>query len=1005
MRKSFLPTAARAVSSVLILSALAFPCAHAASLGKLTVLSSLGQPLRAEIELTAVSKDEAGSIVAKLASVESFRKANVEYSPALKSLVFSVEKRGDRQFVRVSSGQAMNEPYVDMLLELKSSSGQLVREYTFLLDPPELRTAAAQVVSPSLVPALSSATQVTPLPPLKQTAPEPVVSEKSVKPTARVAPAKPEKAVAQPAQEKPAKSAKPAKPAEDARVDKGDAEHRVKKGETLAVIAKNNKPDEVSLEQMLVAMYRANPDAFIGNNMNRLKVGKVLSIPDADTAGSIGKSEARKVIVAQVADFTSYRNRLAGAAAQAAPQKATEAGQVGGGQIGAKVEERPTAAAAAQDKLKVSKAEADKGDKSSGKASAEEKLAQDKAAAESQARIKELEKNISDMQAVLQLKNKDLAAQQKQAEKPTAAAASVPAAASAPAASAPATPAPAASAPAASASGASASVSAAAPAPAATKPSVPAKKKFVPPPPPPPEPSFFDELLDNPMMLGGVGVVVLLLAYMLVRRRKKPAQQAIADLPDEGQEPSNSMFGTSGGQSVDTNNSIFNSSFTPSASLLDANEVDPLAEADVYIAYGREAQAIEILKEALRQHPDRNALRVKLLEIYASKKDVHAFDLLASELFSLTKGEGEDWVYVAGIGVSIDPGNPLYAGGELSGDLLANSVSLHSSVTRPMEELDPDARLAAPRHHEAAQSGMPGTDLQISPEQFATPDLSLDLAPAAGTVSSDAPDLAVPAGVAPSDALDFNFGDKPAEALQAIAQTVVETEKPMDDGLDFVLSEPVAALPDFELKPGKSSEAPATLGFDLGDLNIVLHEQDAAPGLDVKELGNEALEYLADFKPSPKAGTQPEPEESAANRSSEMVTEELAETPDYRVAAEHPEIASSAALPDAPQVAPVTSSFDFGSINLDLHQPPSEEPDMTSLAQPEISHPEMPQPGASSVPAVPANDAEMNTKLDLADAYLGIGDKEGACELLEEVIQEGSGEVVERAKAALAKIS
>lgn len=81
-----------------------------------------------------------------------------------------------------------------------------------------------------------------------------------------------------------------------------------------------------------------------------------------------------------------------------------------------------------------------------------------------------------------------------------------------------------------------------------------------------------------------------------------------------------------------------------------------------------------------------------------------------------------------------------------------------------------------------------------------------------------------------------------------------------------------------------------------------------------------------------------------------------------------------------------------------------------SLAQPEISHPEMSQPemaqpAESVVPAIRANDAEMNTKLDLADAYLGIGDKEGACELLEEVIQEGSGEVVERAKMALAKIS
>jgi pilus assembly protein FimV len=77
---------------------------------------------------------------------------------------------------------------------------------------------------------------------------------------------------------------------------------------------------------------------------------------------------------------------------------------------------------------------------------------------------------------------------------------------------------------------------------------------------------------------------------------------------------------------VDTNNSVFNSNFAPSASQLDTNEVDPVAEADVYIAYGRDAQAEEILKEALRTHPERHAVRLKLLEIYVTRKDARAFE-------------------------------------------------------------------------------------------------------------------------------------------------------------------------------------------------------------------------------------------------------------------------------------------------------------------------------------------------------------------------------------------
>ncbi|MBS1187694.1 MAG: LysM peptidoglycan-binding protein [Burkholderiaceae bacterium] len=980
MRKTFFPTAVRAVSSVLVLSALAFSGAHAAGLGKLTVLSSLGQPLRAEIELTSVSKDDVGSIGAKLAPMDAFRKANISYNSALSSLRFSVETRGERQVIRITSSQPMNEPFVDMLLELKSSSGHLVREYTFLLDPAELRTASAQVVTPAGVPALGADAA-----PSRAKAEVPAVK--------KAAPAVEEKP-APVAKAKPAKPAKPAEETKEAKEEKGAAQHRVKKGETLAGIAKQNIHEDVSLEQMLVAIYRANPEAFAGNNMNRLKVGKVLSIPDAEDAGSVGKSEARKVIVAQSSDFTSYRNRLAGAAAQAAPQKAAEAGQVGGGQIGAKVEERPTATTDAKDKLKVARADAAKGDKAAGVASAEDKLAKDKAAAEAQARIKELEKNISDLQGVLQMKNKDMAAQQKQAEKPAASAPAASAAqASVPAASAPAASAAAASVPAASAS-AAASV--------AAKPSAPKKKAA--PPPPPEEPGFFDELLDNPMMLGGLGVVILLLAYVFIRRRKKPKAeplppQTAAELPEESKEPSNSLFGAPGGQSVDTNNSIFNSSFTPSASLLDTNEVDPIAEADVYIAYGREAQAIEILKEALRNHPERNALRIKLLEVYAAKKDLHAFDLLASELYSLTKGEGEEWVYAAGLGVSIDPGNPLYAGGDLSEELLARPTSLQGSVTRPSEELDPDILLATSRKQDLQEQHAEPAGLQIPPEQLQHPDLPLDLEPA-DTAGIEVPPVApvaayeppaAPAEQSPEPAaLNFDLGLSDdfgkVEALKPVEAAATETAKEeADAGLDFVLSEPVAKpaalAPEAQSEPEKKPASDA-LDFDLGALDFAQpkpanEEVASAAGLEVKEFAAEDdLDQLIEFKlQQPVALAEDSLDIEMAQEDVHMPVEEsqkMSETLGAQSASQTHE--------------PAVPAFDFGAINLDL------EPVQTASA-------------STDEPAAAAGNVEMETKLDLADAYLGIGDKEGARELLEEVIQEGSGEQVERAKATLAKIS
>src|SRR5690349_11538458 len=92
-----------------VASAVLATSAYAAGLGKLTVLSSLGQPLNAEIELTAVSADEAGGLVARLAPNEAFRLANIEFNPALQSLRFSVEQRSGRQIVKITSAQPLNE--------------------------------------------------------------------------------------------------------------------------------------------------------------------------------------------------------------------------------------------------------------------------------------------------------------------------------------------------------------------------------------------------------------------------------------------------------------------------------------------------------------------------------------------------------------------------------------------------------------------------------------------------------------------------------------------------------------------------------------------------------------------------------------------------------------------------------------------------------------------------------------------------------------------------------
>lgn len=116
--------------------------AQAAGLGKITVLSALGQPLKAELEVTA-SNEEVASLSARVASREAFRQAGVEYAPALEGLRFSreIKERGGRRYIELTTDWPLNEPFIDMLVELNWASCRLVREYTFLLDPPELQKA------------------------------------------------------------------------------------------------------------------------------------------------------------------------------------------------------------------------------------------------------------------------------------------------------------------------------------------------------------------------------------------------------------------------------------------------------------------------------------------------------------------------------------------------------------------------------------------------------------------------------------------------------------------------------------------------------------------------------------------------------------------------------------------------------------------------------------------------------------------------------------------------
>src|SRR5262245_34503791 len=195
------------------------------------MLSTLGDRLNLEIDLVAVSKEELSTLSARLSGAEAYKQANLQYNAALVGARVSIERRpGGQPYVKITSSRPVNEPFIDVLVELTSSSGRLVREYTVLVDPPGTPPAA---VTAAPAPRPAPAAAPTPTPPVATPAP-------SARRPAAAAPAA------------PMAGAKEYGP--------------IKQGENLSSIARSVAPEGVTLEQMMVGLYRSNPEAFINKN-------------------------------------------------------------------------------------------------------------------------------------------------------------------------------------------------------------------------------------------------------------------------------------------------------------------------------------------------------------------------------------------------------------------------------------------------------------------------------------------------------------------------------------------------------------------------------------------------------------------------------------------------------------------------------------------------------------------------------------------------------------------
>ena len=877
---------------------------NAAGLGRITVQSGLGQPLRAELEVTA-ARDEIPSLVAKVATVDAFRIAGIEYQSALSSVQFSkeVKERNGRRYIEVVSDKPINEPFVDILIELSWSSGRLVREYTFLLDPPEMqKPPAAPLVNPEvktaerapvMIPAMVAGRSVADAPALTSNYP---VSPPARAPQVQTAP--------------------------NGAAAANASKHTVVPGDTLGRIAAQSKPEGISLDQMLVALFRSNRDAFSGENMNRLKAGKILNIPSAEEASRVERTEAKREVVAQAADFNAYRGKLA-ALAQSAPATQTNSSQASSGKIAPKVTDN-VAKPVTGDKLEVSKTEGGKAANAKGQplqgrlSSLEEDLvARDRALREANSRIGDLEKNLNDLKKLAELKSQSGAAMQKQADnsKPGTPAPAVEPANSKPAApTGGVSPAPTAAATSETEKAAPKLAETSATSEAAKAPS---KPKLVVTSPPEPEP----DLLSDTDLLAKIGAgLALLLAIggIFVARRKRKA--IVREEPiTQSSLSANSVFSVSSSiadSNVSKEAPTDYSVSEPATASVD-EPLDAIVEADTFLAFGRDAQAEERLLEGLAADPGRHAIHVKLLEIYAGRRSTLQFNTLAQDLRDQTGGSGPDWERALAMGQNLDPNNALY-----------QTVS-----DTPAPEANPEATMIFSAPVNAPSAEMAAVDAPAaSGLDF---DLGLDdeeAAPAAETAKAETVNI------------DFDLdlgGDAPAQPEPASGGLDIdfELDAPSVSNTEPSVAAPMVADPSdisFDLEMPKAA-APAAADMDL---DLSLPEAEAATTASLDAAG---VDFEFDL------GT---------------------------VKLDAPVL--SAMNPSAP--------LDLDGISLELDAPPTE-------------------PLTMSTADAAGDNPEAATKLELAVAYEEMGDRDGARELLAEVLKEGSASQQAAAKARLDQLS
>ena len=604
----------------------------ALGLGEIHLNSALNEPMNAEIDLIAAAPDELTALRATLASRESFTRYGIDKPPFLSTLTFKVGKSKDgRDVLQVHSTDAIPEPFVTFLVEVNWARGRLMREYTVLLDPPvytpgENPSSSAPVTAPTTTPAppRKSSPPITPTEPV----PAPTTSASST-----------------------LDSGAPGASPGSIRVNRGDTLNKIVHG------IEGPSASPVVIDQTMIAMYRANPEAF-GGNINILRQGSILRVPGADQIAALNQKEAVGEVHRQV---EAWRAGEAGSAPATTGHLRLVTPSAGGSATGT-------------------------GNSSTANSNANN--------AENQAlkdRVKDLEGQLAESKRLIDIKNNELSALQHKlgvpATPPPAAVTPTPVAPPAAVKNVPTPPPAAPPASAVSTPPPAATTTPPTPTPEAVTPKPPVKAK--PAPAPAESGSWIDWVQDNWWAPVALLVVVLGgLGFAAMRRRRGEARGDLnrymddTDVADPRDPTSKLSAMRKGNESfvveesgehpapdfaeepayADAAEGRSPEDTMSSESAVNLDQGDPLAEADFHMAYGLYDQAADLVRIALEREPDRRDLRLKLLEIYFVWGNKDAFLHTAKGLEATRdRAPAGEWDKIVIMGKQICPDEPMFA--------------------------------------------------------------------------------------------------------------------------------------------------------------------------------------------------------------------------------------------------------------------------------------------------------------------------------------------------------